>query len=318
MLMILVMTTLYAISSSNWISMWVCLEVNTLMMCFMMSQESKTKKCSQKQSLLYIIVQMMISVLLLLCISINQLMKPMMFSMMITILLMAKMGSWPFHKWYLKLIMSMSLNNISMPLLMTWQKIIPCILVTMSLTNNNQSTIYITITMVIMNMIIPVIMLKTLTSIKSLLALSSLNNNGWLFLSTMVSIKTFSLFLIFYSVSLYMVMNYLPLSNKKVDMIKTPLWVTSTLLMNISGLPPFSMFWMKLLVMKTIMLNNFPTEMIMVMMLTACIFMYNYMWNFLNQCMNMPMKTQMSTKSNYTLPMITTPLISTISILTIL
>jgi len=48
------------------------------------------------------------------------------------------------------------------------------------------------------------------------------------------------------------------------------------LMSNLGGFPPFSIFWMKVIILGFIIFNNLLKEFLFFMILVACFFLYNY------------------------------------------
>jgi NADH:ubiquinone oxidoreductase subunit 2 (subunit N) len=61
---------------------------------------------------------------------------------------------------------------------------------------------------------------------------------------------------------------------------------------NIGGIPPLTIFWGKILVIKTLLESGFPTEIVLVIIALACFFLYFYMWIPINETVKTPTKTQ--------------------------
>nr|YP_010510818.1 NADH dehydrogenase subunit 2 [Chortoglyphus arcuatus]UBQ34117.1 NADH dehydrogenase subunit 2 [Chortoglyphus arcuatus] len=272
MMYVLMLTSLMGICSTQWVTLWVILEMNTLSMCFLISKEKKKSKDKENVSLLYFLTQVLCSICIL--IASNMQHSPLT-QMVLCTAIMMKMGSWPTHLWYMKLINLMELKETPLMLIMTWQKILPTSMILMM----KMTLINLTILMgmAFMSILVATSQLKKELSMKSILGLSSLNNNGWLTITCLISPKILMLYLLLYSPSLILLM----MKMKKMKTIEknhpVKFWETSMMMMNLSGLPPMTMFWGKLMVVKNMMNTNFPKESVFILILTSCVFLYFYM-----------------------------------------
>ena len=140
----------------------------------------------------------------------------------------------------------MHIRDKTFLILLTIQKILPIVL--LSFLNINLLLLFTII--IFMTLLTSIINLKKTSSIKRILGLSSLNNNSWFMISFFLSIKIFFLFLLFYSLSLIVLLKYLiKIKNYKIKML-IRFWLIILLVSNIGGIPPFSLFWIKSIILK--------------------------------------------------------------------
>nr|QZH55187.1 NADH dehydrogenase subunit 2 [Lardoglyphus konoi] len=295
---LLFMSTILALSSSSWAMIWVCLEINAMSMCYIMDYENKKNKKSHQNIMIYFLVQMMGSIIVLLSSTMET--EWSQFSIMLA--LMMKMGGWPSHLWYMKMIDSMELSKELM-ILMTWQKIIPCWLMMFS----NQWVMLVSLS--ILAMLTPMNSLSANKSLKSILGLSSLNNNGWLILCMCMGPSTFFPFLSLYSMGLWSAMKYFKQNKKKNHWKSKEFWMSCYILINMSGLPPLIMFSGKVLAISGIFSLTKSQPLALLMMIMACFFLYHYLWSVLTFLMQSPIKTQNSMKKYKGVPLLMSTLV---------
>nr|AIW06182.1 NADH dehydrogenase subunit 2 [Ideopsis vulgaris] len=257
-LFILFFSTLISISSNSWLGCWIGLEINLLSFIPLISNSNNLM--NSEASLKYFLTQtiasinFLFSILLKMFFMKNFLLNDL-FSIMINMSLLMKMGSAPFHFWFPNIIEGLSWLNCF--ILMTWQKISPMILLSYYFNMN-----FILIIM-IMNTIIGVIGSFNQNSIRKLLAFSSINNLGWMLASILISESIWNLFFIMYSF-LNMIMCFIfylinifyinQMYNFNLNFfIKISIMIN---FMSLGGLPPFLGFFSKWIVINFLINNN--------------------------------------------------------------
>nr|QJF46451.1 NADH dehydrogenase subunit 2 [Hydrelia parvulata] len=276
-LFVLMFSTMISISSNSWFGAWIGLEINLLSFIPLIS--SSNNMLSSEASLKYFLTQSIASINFLFII----IMKMIMFNnfemnnfivMMINSSMLMKMGSAPFHFWFPNIVEGMSwFNNF---ILMTWQKITPMILLSYHFNVN------LLIFAIILNMFIGAIGGLNQTSLRKMMAFSSINNLGWMISSLMISenlwlfylsMYTFlisSLFFFFYMMNMYFI-NQMFINNMK-PLIKMNLLIN---FLSLGGLPPFIGFFPKWIIINFLMENNyFLLTFIFVMMSLILLFFY--------------------------------------------
>nr|WHU27712.1 NADH dehydrogenase subunit 2 [Ancylis sativa] len=255
---ILFFSTLISISSNSWFGCWIGLEMNLLSFIPLISN-SKNLLASEA-SLKYFLIQSIASINLLFIIMIKMLFFNLEMnnniSMLMNSTLLMKMGSTPFHFWFPNIMEGLSWMNCF--ILMTWQKISPMIL--MSYYFFDKFLIFI----LIINVIIGAIGGLNQTSLRKLLAFSSINNLGWMISSIMISENLWLMYFCFYSFlngimcllffmfNVYFI-NQLFIINLNI-MIKLSFIIN---FLSLGGLPPFIGFLPKWLMINFLLNNNF-------------------------------------------------------------
>nr|YP_008992430.1 NADH dehydrogenase subunit 2 [Carposina sasakii]ADZ47940.1 NADH dehydrogenase subunit 2 [Carposina sasakii] len=265
---VLIFSTLISISSNSWIGTWIGLEINLLSFIPLIS--NLNNMMSSEASLKYFLTQSIASINLLFFILMNMILFKNFemnnkMSIFINSTLLMKMGSVPFHLWFPNIIEGLSWLNCF--ILMTWQKITPMIL--LSYYFNKMFLIVI----MILNTIIGAISGLNQTSLRKLMAFSSINNLGWMLSTILISENLwmfyfvmysflvsimcflFNMFNMFFINQLFIVnMNYL---------IKMSFFIN---FLSLAGLPPFIGFFPKWIVINSFMLNKFYLIMLIFVM----------------------------------------------------
>nr|YP_010027236.1 NADH dehydrogenase subunit 2 [Papilio paris]QOS04228.1 NADH dehydrogenase subunit 2 [Papilio paris]WDW20266.1 NADH dehydrogenase subunit 2 [Papilio protenor] len=274
---ILIFSTLISISSNSWLGCWIGLEINLLSFIPLIS--SHKNLLSSEAALKYFLTQAIASINFLFSILIKMiLMKNFeinyLISIMINSSMLMKMGSAPFHFWFPNIIEGLSWLNCF--ILMTWQKISPMIILSYYMNNNFLMMI------MIINVIIGVLGGINQTSLRKLMAFSSINNLGWMLISLMISENLWLFYLMMYSflvsilcltfnlLNTYFI-NQLFIINMN-SIIKISLLIN---FMSLGGLPPFLGFFPKWITINFLIMNNFfIISFIFIMMSLIMLFFY--------------------------------------------
>nr|QNK05442.1 NADH dehydrogenase subunit 2 [Osmylus sp. 'Plethosmylus' HX-2020] len=276
----LISGTLITISSNSWMGAWMGLEINLLSFIPLISNSNNI--LSNESSLKYFLVQVLASAILLFSVTVNSIINGMnifMYSDTIFILilnsaLLLKMGAAPFHSWFPGVMEGLSwMNNF---LLMTWQKIAPMILLTYCLNFKFISII------IMISVIIGAIGGINQTSLRKLMAYSSINHIGWMLSSMFISnfywmiyfvsysflslsiLYMFNYFNIFFLNQCYNILNFSPIT-------KFMLFFN---FLSLGGLPPFLGFFPKWILIQNLINNNMFMLIIMVTMTLITLFYY--------------------------------------------
>nr|BAJ24452.1 NADH dehydrogenase subunit 2 [Pulchriphyllium giganteum] len=263
----LVLSVMISISASSWLTAWMAMEIN--LMSFMPMMMTKNSLPSKEASLTYYVIQTMASMLLMMSIITKTvLILANLYDMMIISALMMKMGVFPFHFWLPKTMEGLSWNNCL--LMMTIQKMIPMMLMS-TLINNNMTTMM----MLLMSVMVGSIGGMNQTSLRKMMAYSSVSNNGWMMLAMMISQTTWLLYFVLYSIMTFIITSTMKTYNNyhinQVSSMNESPGTKITLLMNMlsmSGLPPMMGFLPKLLVIQASIMKMQMTLLLMIMMMT--------------------------------------------------
>nr|ALO76795.1 NADH deshydrogenase subunit 2 [Loberonotha olivascens] len=259
----MIMGTLMAISSYSWLSMWMGLEINLLSIIPLLSS---TKNIYPSESALkYFITQALASIILLFSIILSLNMyeyiptNPSNFlMMMMNSALLTKMGAAPFHFWFPEVMEG--LNWMNCLIMLTWQKIAPMIL----LMYNTKMILFLSIIIIVSSLVSGTMGLNQ-TSLRKILAYSSINHIGWMIASMFTFQTIWILYFIIYSVIsiniiiIFSTLNIFFLKQLFSSMNNNKL-VKILFIMNflsLGGLPPFLGFLPKWLTVNFLIANNF-------------------------------------------------------------
>nr|YP_009915353.1 NADH dehydrogenase subunit 2 [Palomena viridissima]QLF99786.1 NADH dehydrogenase subunit 2 [Palomena viridissima] len=277
----LIMSTMITISSTNWISMWMGLELN--MMSFIPLILQKSNKSSSEAAMIYFLIQSMSSIILLMMIMINMMklsINEEIINYAITICILMKLGAAPFHKWMPEMMSKMKWINCF--LLMTWQKMAPL----MMISNLNNSNILINLS-IIWSVGVGCLGGINTSSLRKLMAYSSINHLGWM-MSIIKSINLWMLYWMIYSMITLMIcftmnsynflfMNQITTSN----MMNTEKINLFILMLSMGGLPPFIGFLPKWITIQS-MIYSKEFTMIFIMVMFSLVTLMFYMRIMIN------------------------------------
>nr|YP_003891049.1 NADH dehydrogenase subunit 2 [Tanystylum orbiculare]ADB91985.1 NADH dehydrogenase subunit 2 [Tanystylum orbiculare] len=261
----------WGVSSFSWFMLWMSLEMSMLMMIPLMTMLNSQHHI--ESAMKYFLIQGISSssfILISLWNIMNFLFIP---SLMIIVVIMMKIGMFPFMFWYKEVIMKSSF--LSNKLIMTLQKILPMTVIYYLMKVNMNYFIYI---LIFMNSLFSSIMAYNETMIKKIMALSSINNMSWMVLSVSLNFSLFLIFLLVYSNIIIYILNMMNLKNL---VSLTQMFKFNNLLLNINilsmaGLPPFSGFMLKWL-MLSMMLNMNLVLFSVIMVITSLLSLYFYL-----------------------------------------
>nr|YP_010181523.1 NADH dehydrogenase subunit 2 [Eurycantha calcarata]QVD43184.1 NADH dehydrogenase subunit 2 [Eurycantha calcarata] len=274
-ILMLMLSVLISISSNSWFTVWMGMEIN--MMAFIPIILEKKNMMSKEATLTYFMTQTIASMLLMLSIIMMKMAilininSPLMMSA-----LMMKSGISPFHFWMPKVMEGLNWTNCL--ILMTLQKITPLLMMSMIIKMN-----FMMITSMLLSVMVGAIGGINQTSLRKLMAYSSISNNGWMLVamnySEILWINYFIMYIIMsvimtMSMNKYKVftMNQLMSMNEKLSM-KIMLFIN---MLSISGLPPMMGFLPKWMVIQYSMMNNSLMLMMSLIMMTL-ITVYYYL-----------------------------------------
>nr|YP_010046582.1 NADH dehydrogenase subunit 2 [Culex cylindricus]QPJ78461.1 NADH dehydrogenase subunit 2 [Culex cylindricus] len=260
-LIMLIFGSLITISANSWLGAWMGLEINLLSFIPLMN-ESKKNLMTSESSLKYFLTQAFASSILLFAIILMMMsfnlnwMNNNFYELLILSTLLLKNGAAPFHFWFPGVMEG--LNWINGLILMTWQKIAPLMLISY---NINYNFFLITI---ILSMIIGALGGLNQTSLRKLMAFSSINHLGWMLMAMMnneLLWLTYFIFYFFLSMSIVLLFNNLKLFHFNQifnfsmmnPIIKFFLFLN---LLSLGGLPPFLGFLPKWLVIQNLVETN--------------------------------------------------------------
>nr|AEZ35037.1 NADH dehydrogenase subunit 2 [Amiota subsinuata] len=279
--MVLMTGTMITVSSNSWLGAWMGLEINLLSFIPLMSDNSNLM--STESSLKYFLTQALASTVLLFSIILLMLKNNMFIEynfiyiqmIMLSSLLM-KSGAAPFHFWFPNLMEGLTWMNAL--ILMTWQKIAPLMLISYF---NIKELMMISI---IMSVIIGALGGLNQTSLRKLMAFSSINHLGWMLSALNISELVWLLYFSFYAF-LSMILSFMFNIFKSYHLNQLfSLYFNSktlkfTLFMNflsLGGLPPFLGFLPKWIVIQQLSFNN-QMMLLVILMISTLITLFFYL-----------------------------------------
>nr|AXS65435.1 NADH dehydrogenase subunit 2 [Cucujoidea sp. 26 KM-2017] len=191
----MIFSSLMAISSYSWFSMWLSLEINLLSIIPLFN--SMKNYFPSEAALKYFITQSMASTIILFSILnfinfndifLSNLSNQMIFNSAI----LTKMGAAPFHFWFPEIMEGLSwFNNL---IIMTWQKIAPFMII-----SYNMNISYFFTIIILCSTMMSSIMGFNQISLRKIMAFSSINHIGWMLSSLMISNNLWMIYFLIYS-----------------------------------------------------------------------------------------------------------------------
>nr|YP_007026290.1 NADH dehydrogenase subunit 2 [Protophormia terraenovae]AFV08376.1 NADH dehydrogenase subunit 2 [Protophormia terraenovae]AMH85513.1 NADH dehydrogenase subunit 2 [Protophormia terraenovae] len=255
---ILMMGTLISISANSWLGAWMGLEINLLAFIPLMSDN---KLMSTEASLKYFLTQALASSVFLFAVILfllnssktnsNYFMEMMIFSS-----LLLKSGSAPFHFWFPNVMEGLSWLNAL--ILMTWQKIAPLMLISYIIFKP------LIITSIILSSLIGALGGLNQTSLRKLMAYSSINHLGWMLAAMYNGNLLWMTYFLFYSfLTFCMIFMFNMFKTSHINQLFTLFFHSKVMkfflffnLLSLGGLPPFLGFFPKWIVIQSLTMNN--------------------------------------------------------------
>lgn len=286
---IIVLSSLIAISSTNWLFLWTALELNLLRFIPIIIRSKKNQET--EATVKYFIVQAIGSrVLLIRRISLwfrYNLNTPLQYpSLLIFIALVLKIGIVPCHIWYPSVITSISW--FSALILSTWQKLAPLIIVTFTFT---KSISYLIVALAGINAIVGGLVGINQSHLRTIIAYSSITHIGWIIrlIAIFKPVATITYFII-YSIIIapifiiFHIKNIRNTNSSNKLISQSPIYniLIPVLLLSLRGLPPLTGFIPKWITINII--ANINPTLTLILIAGAIINTYFYLniaFNFL-------------------------------------
>lgn len=168
------------------------------------------------------------------------------------------MGAAPFHFWFPEVIEG--LNWFNRIIILTWQKIAPMILIMFT----NKTILYFIIIIVI-RILISGIQGINQTSLRKILAYSSINHIGWIISAIIVRPTVWAYYFIVYCIisvniiSIFWILNIFYINQLYISLNQNPLIKFFFIInfLSLGGLPPFLGFMPKWLLINSLIQTNF-------------------------------------------------------------
>nr|YP_010937200.1 NADH dehydrogenase subunit 2 [Iassus lateralis]WIW75743.1 NADH dehydrogenase subunit 2 [Iassus lateralis]WKW94143.1 NADH dehydrogenase subunit 2 [Iassus lateralis]WLN32148.1 NADH dehydrogenase subunit 2 [Iassus lateralis] len=265
----MMMFTIFSTISSNSIMMiWIMIEMSNMAFIPLMMNKSIM---NSESIMKFFIIQSMSSMTILLAIMFMY-MKTLPMKMMITVMLIMKMGGVPFSNWLVMTVEGMNFNM--MMILFTVMKIPPLMMMnSLNLKNN---------LLIMLSMVLSSLMMINQNSTKKMISYSSIFNLSLLMVSIMEN-KLWMQFLMNYTMMMWLLtkeleknkmmnLNQMMINNKNL-LTKMSIWIS---MMSMGGLPPLMGFVNKMLIIELLVKNN-EFMLISSLILSSSIVMFMYM-----------------------------------------
>nr|QPN48670.1 NADH dehydrogenase subunit 2 [Lycorma delicatula] len=291
-IMTMTMSIMMTMSSNSMMFSWMSMEINLISFLPLLKKSNKMNE----QSMKYLIIQSMSSSIMMTSMIINAIINcPINESILMMMSILMKMGMIPFHLWVPSIMQMMSWEMCMM--MMTMQKMIPTIIAT------QMTSIKLMMMSMIMSMIMAPISGMKQTSLKKLMAYSSISNSPVMIFSLMISKQQFIFLLIMYTtINLTMMntfkknnINFFNQINNQTNLTKMSLMISS---LSMSGMPPTLGFLMKWMIMKSTICMTPMIPLIMLISSILSTFMYlNMMIPTMTKSNKLKMKKLMKKES---------------------
>nr|ACT80217.1 NADH dehydrogenase subunit 2 [Mayetiola destructor] len=265
--MILILSSLMIFTSNLWLNMWIYLEINLISFIFLLMNYKNY--LFLESSLIYFLIQTMASIILLFSL-INSIIY-LKFKNLMMFAIFLKMGIAPLHYWLIMMVEM--LNWIMIYILLTWQKIAPLLL--LNLYNNTKMLMI----FLLLSMMIGSLMGINYSSLKKIMAYSSINQLSWIIISLMYLNKLFKMYMCIYMYMMFFTIYCFQFFNLtfiyNIYILKIDLYLMMVMFMNLlslGGLPPFIGFYPKMMIIN--MLNNSMMMFFMIMFTLITLFYY--------------------------------------------
>nr|YP_010946947.1 NADH dehydrogenase subunit 2 [Sigmella ectobioides]WGO57704.1 NADH dehydrogenase subunit 2 [Sigmella ectobioides] len=281
-LMTMISGILIVISSNSWLSAWMGLEINLLSFIPIMSSHDNIY--TSESSLKYFIIQALASTTLLFLVllsmtteMLNPLYTSTLTSSAILTPLLLKTGAAPLHWWFPSVMEGLSWQNCI--ILMTIQKLSPMTLISYLWTTSTFSII-----IIITSITIGSISGLNQTSIRKIMTYSSINHMGWMLTAMLLGDNYWLMYLLIYSMmTLTVIMVIYPSQISFINQTflldnKNPImkFLLFTSLLSLGGLPPFTGFFPKWVIIQNT-LDNKMIILITMMVMMSLITLYYYL-----------------------------------------
>nr|YP_009469092.1 NADH dehydrogenase subunit 2 [Armillifer grandis]AVC55706.1 NADH dehydrogenase subunit 2 [Armillifer grandis] len=269
---LLIMSTIIALSSTSWLIMWLSLETNLISFIPMISYPKN--QFFSKSAMKYFLIQSSSSITFLFLTIFLASLPSLLLKLqpIITLIMIMKSGSAPFHHWFITITNNISWSSLL--LLLTWQKIIPFLII--SLMNT-----WVILPLAILNLIIGSTSGISTPSTRLIMTYSSLSHQGWMYSSMMFSDSLWMFYLMIYSMNFtlcllpFNLMNNTSLNNPPtLYPSKIPLFIS---LMNLAGMPPLPGFIPKWIILEVIPTHFILLSFFLITSATLSIFFYMQM-----------------------------------------
>nr|UPX89424.1 NADH dehydrogenase subunit 2 [Polistes rothneyi] len=277
---LMILISLISLFLTNFIQLWLIMEINTMLLIIMMSIFNKFKKITIN----YLIIQSISSLSLIMLMIMNKNYNKNFMDFLIMIFFFMKLNLFPFFFW-----MPLINNQLNWTLIFfmsTTQKILPLMLMNLYMNQINMKFSYMIFLTSIFSSFISVTLSINETKMKKIITYSSVNHSSWMIFIMMIDKYLFIMYFLLYSISMILIclflnkfeinefnkLNNLLLLNYK--------WISPSIIFNlliISSLPPFLTFLIKIKSLNIMLMNsnNFMILNLLILSISTLIFYMN-------------------------------------------
>nr|AXO78631.1 NADH dehydrogenase subunit 2 [Unio pictorum] len=271
-LLLMMVTTFFVVITTSSMFAWMMMELNMLAFIPLICLKKSTMEADI--SLKYLIPQSFASSLFMISIIMSTFSSHS--KILASVALLMKAGSVPMHSWFPAVMYS--INTLAGFALMTWQKIVPLFLLSVQQLSHTP----LILTSVIMSATWGSIAGLNQTNIISMLTFSSIAHLSWLIMASLLSIKTLSMYLMSYALTLLPIFISLNIYNMKMhktimcEMMEKYLQITLMLnFLSLAGMPPLAIFLNKIIIIY-LMSKTAMTFILVFMLISSAISLYFY------------------------------------------
>nr|YP_010713494.1 NADH dehydrogenase subunit 2 [Barbronia yunnanensis]WDA96195.1 NADH dehydrogenase subunit 2 [Barbronia yunnanensis] len=277
--MLLILSTLMAVSSSNWLCLWISMELNMFSFIPIMLNSKTNLEC--EAAVKYFINQAFASALMIISSFLmwNK-MNPFMLVIapLLTLSILLKLGSSPCYMWFPSVMKAMSWAQST--ILATWQKIAPMMIIFF---NIKPLQIFM-FAVVLMNIFIGGWLGMNQNNMRSLMAYSSIAHMGWMMAPYSINMNvTATLYFFLYlliTLPIFIMMTYYSMNtpSNSNSLMKLPTFIQMSfmlMILSIAGLPPLSGFFPKLVVLFSMI--QYSNIILLSMLLLSLMSLYFYL-----------------------------------------
>lgn len=267
---IVFMSILFRFSSQTLFFFWLRLEINIISILPILGARDTFFR--REITIKYFISQSVASIIFLVLFFLVYFFTSSSLELIFTSAVLFKLGVPPFHRWFLNIIIRCPLDSIILILFV--QKFIP-----LHILSKIYSSFILNCLIMVLTFLLIFFYLKNLSSLRIVLVLSAWGNSLWIIVSRSVSDRWF-IFLTAYGAFLFIVLWAFKFLNAPKISILLRYGINIKImcavrLLNLAGLPPFSGFFAKLFLIKTI-INFTPLFLIFMLLNTSLLVLLSY------------------------------------------
>lgn len=201
----------------------------------------------------------------------------------ITLSFILKLSMFPFFMWYLNV--AYRFPNFILWVASTLHKLPPMLIIKVFSLPILGDLLWLSI---LFTLFVRGVMILAVLDFRIVLVLSSIGNNSWFVLSQIVRLTVFLGFVFFYSLSLFIVLSQFSSLSKPISQSRLFLssYTLSFWVLSLSGIPPFPMFYFKVLVIFTFLTSFGLNYYFLLFLLFNSLLLMGYVQSFLKYFVN--------------------------------